>query len=107
MPKSKALLIGIDYFGTENELKGCIGDVKRIRDLLVYSGYSDHPSSMVILTDDQQGAYYPTGTSLPSRRSSPPTASTPSGQNMMAAMNWLVSGNQPGDKLFLHYSGYL
>lgn len=41
----------------------------------------------MILTDDQQNPQY-----------------RPTGQNMIAAFQWLVTGNQPGDSLFLHYS---
>ena len=41
---------------------------------------------MVILTDARQGPFYP------------------SGQNILAAMDWLVS--EPGTQCFLHYSGH-
>jgi len=88
MPKAKALLIGINYSGTPNELAGCIADVNRIREFLLLHGYSDDPRSMVILTDDQGGNFSPTG------------------HNILGAMHWLVSGNRPGDRLFLHYSGH-
>jgi len=49
-----------------------------------------HPDDMVILTDE------PTHNmrSLPTR------------ENMCQAMHWLVSGAQPGDALFFHYSGH-
>lgn len=41
---------------------------------------------MIILADDRQGPFYP------------------SGQNILAAMDWLVS--EPGTQCFLHYSGH-
>lgn len=47
-----------------------------------------YSNSLVILTDDQGGR------------------SNPTGENMMAAFQWLVSNNGPGDSLFLHYSGH-
>jgi AMMECR1 domain-containing protein len=33
--KKKALFVGINYFGTSSELRGCIADVKNIHDWLV------------------------------------------------------------------------
>jgi hypothetical protein len=44
---------------------------------------------MVILTDNRPEPHY-----------------QPTGQNMLAAFHWLVSDNNPGDSLFLHYSGH-
>jgi len=44
---------------------------------------------MVILTDKHHDPRY-----------------LPTGQNMLAAFNWLISNNHPGDSLFLHYSGH-
>jgi hypothetical protein len=43
---------------------------------------------MVILTDDQQEPM-----------------SIPTKNNILKAMSWLVSGVQPNDSLFFHYSG--
>jgi hypothetical protein len=44
---------------------------------------------MVILTDTQHDPNY-----------------IPTGHNMLGAFHWLISHNQPGDSLFLHYSGH-
>ncbi len=35
MPRKKALIIGINYAGTENALNGCINDAMNVRDFLV------------------------------------------------------------------------
>ncbi|KAG8847530.1 hypothetical protein FRB96_001577 [Tulasnella sp. 330] len=89
MPRRKALLIGINYTGTDHALQGCINDVHNMRDFLVQEhGY--HPADMVTLTDDQNkhGVFYPNG------------------RNMMKGIKWLVEENSPGDSLFLHYSGH-
>lgn len=43
---------------------------------------------MVVLTDDQANPVL-----------------QPTKQNILRAMNWLVSNAQPNDALFLHYSG--
>jgi len=90
MPRRKALLIGINYTGSENELRGCINDVENIRRYLVHDkGFPHDPASMIILTDSQNDPRY-----------------IPTGKNMMAAFHWLVTGNNQGDSLFLHYSGH-
>ncbi|KAI8056165.1 caspase domain-containing protein [Syncephalis plumigaleata] len=84
----KALFIGINYTGTKAELKGCINDVHNIRRFMQdnYGFRSDH---CVQLTDDQEDAKY-----LPTR------------SNITSAMQWLVRNAEPGDSLFLHYSGH-
>jgi len=91
MPRRKALLIGINYTGSSHQLSGCINDVENVRRYLVEcKGFPQDPSSMVILTDRQHHdpRYIPTHS------------------NMMAAFNWLITYNNPGDSLFLHYSGH-
>ncbi|KAL6866744.1 hypothetical protein J3F83DRAFT_740986 [Trichoderma novae-zelandiae] len=86
--KRKALLIGINYFGTKAELKGCINDVHNVSAFLV-ERYGYKREDMVILTDDQTD---------PVMR--------PTKANIIRAFGWLVNGAQPNDSLFLHYSGH-
>src|SRR5438034_7401144 len=85
--RRKALLIGINYFGTPNQLKGCINDVKNLSAFLI-ERFHYQRQDMVILTDDQQNPM-----------------SRPTKQNILRAMQWLVQGAQPNDSLFFHYSG--
>lgn len=85
--KRKALLIGINYFGQEGELKGCVNDVHNVSAFLV-ERYNYKREDMVILTDDQQNPVM-----------------QPTKANIIRAMEWLVKGAQPNDALFLHYSG--
>ncbi|KAI8055559.1 peptidase C14, caspase domain-containing protein [Gilbertella persicaria] len=87
--RKKALLIGINYFGTDHELNGCINDVANIKDF-ISSLYGFQEEDMVILTDDQDpdSRFYPTRA------------------NILAAMTWLVSDAQPNDSFFFHYSGH-
>lgn len=85
--RRKALLVGVNYFGQSGELKGCINDVHNVSNFLK-ERYGYRSEDMVILTDDQQQAM-----SIPTR------------QNILRAMQWLVSGAQPNDALFFHYSG--
>eukprot|EP01056_Protomagalhaensia_sp_Gyna25_P000148 Protomagalhaensia_sp_Gyna_25__147@NODE_106_length_5219_cov_19_393050_g83_i0_p2_GENE_NODE_106_length_5219_cov_19_393050_g83_i0NODE_106_length_5219_cov_19_393050_g83_i0_p2_ORF_typecomplete_len416_score50_01Peptidase_C14/PF00656_22/1_6e54Raptor_N/PF14538_6/1_3e03Raptor_N/PF14538_6/6_7e05Peptidase_C13/PF01650_18/0_0056CUE/PF02845_16/0_83CUE/PF02845_16/1_8e02CHAT/PF12770_7/0_13_NODE_106_length_5219_cov_19_393050_g83_i029464193 len=89
--KKKALLIGINYYGTKKELNGCCDDVSRVKRLLctVY-GFLDNPSFMTVLCDKP-------GTDsrlLPTR------------SNIKAAMSWLVDDAERGDVLFFHFSGH-
>ena len=86
--RRKALIIGINYFNTQNELRGCINDAHNIFNFLTQAhGYS--PDDIVILTDDQQDL-----------------VRVPTRANMIRAMQWLVKDAQPNDSLFFHYSGH-
>ncbi len=64
MSRKKSLLIGINYTGTQNELHGCHQDVENVAEFLSYRGYSNDPRSQVILRDDMQGSYYPSGANV-------------------------------------------
>jgi hypothetical protein len=86
--KKKALLIGINYFGTDSELNGCINDVHNMAQFLV-ERYGFTPDQMVVLTDDQTNP-----------------AGQPTRENILTAMKWLVDGAKQGDDLFLSYSGH-
>lgn len=92
MPRRKALIIGINYSGTSHELKGCVNDAYNVKEYLCRDrGYSDNPGDMVMLLDNPENR---------------PTPYWPSGANMMAAFHWLVSSNNPGDSVWLSYSGH-
>ncbi|ETS78595.1 Metacaspase-1 [Pestalotiopsis fici W106-1] len=86
--KRKALLVGINYIGQKNQLRGCINDVRNLSAFLI-ERYNYKAEDMVILTDDQ---------SDPVRQ--------PTKANIIRAMQWLVQGAQPNDSLFLHFSGH-
>lgn len=86
--RKKALLVGINYFGSKNELRGCINDVKNMSSFLNKQfGYSY--DDMVILTDDQREM-----------------ARVPTKENILRAMQWLVKDARPNDSLVFHYSGH-
>ena len=86
--KRKALLIGINYIGQKNALRGCINDVHNVSGFL-NQHYGYKREDMVILTDDQ-----------------PNPVMHPTRANMIRAMDWLVKDAQPNDSLFFHYSGH-
>ncbi|CAG7917648.1 unnamed protein product [Penicillium olsonii] len=86
--RRKALLIGINYAGQPNALKGCINDVTNMSNFLTERfGYKRE--DMVILTDDQRNPM-----------------SIPTKANILRAMHWLVKDAQPNDSLFVHFSGH-
>jgi metacaspase-1 len=61
MASKKSLLIGINYTGSQNELHGCHQDVENVAEFLSFRGYANDPRSQVILRDDMEGPYYPSG----------------------------------------------
>ncbi|PVI05314.1 peptidase C14 [Periconia macrospinosa] len=89
-PRKKSLLIGINYTNSKHELKGCHADVDNVAEFLSYRGYNNSHQDRVILSDNAA--------------LSPSSPYWPSGHNILAAMDWLVS--EPGCTLFLHYSGH-
>ncbi|USP76336.1 uncharacterized protein yc1106_03610 [Curvularia clavata] len=88
--RKKSLLIGINYVGSNHELRGCHSDVDSMAEFLSYRGYNNSHKDRVILTDRPE---------VP-----PDSPYFPTGHNIIAAMDWLVS--EPGCTLFLHYSGH-
>ncbi|MBA0699388.1 hypothetical protein E1A91_D13G152000v1 [Gossypium mustelinum] len=83
----KAVLIGINYPGTKAELKGCINDVKRMYKCLIERyGFSEEDITVLIDTDNSYDQ--------------------PTGKNIRRALNDLVRSAEPGDFLFVHYSGH-
>lgn len=85
----KALLIGINYNGTNNQLNGCINDVQNIKTILVNNcGYD--VTNTRCLTDDPS-------TSV-SRR--------PTFANIVSSVAWLLSNATAGDTLIFYYSGH-
>ncbi|KAK9721647.1 Ca(2+)-dependent cysteine protease [Basidiobolus ranarum] len=86
--RRKALLIGINYFGTSAELRGCINDVRNIQKFLSEQ-YGYRSEDTVVLTDDQKDPKF-----------------QPTRANITNGMHWLVNGAQPNDSYFLHFSGH-
>ncbi|KAJ3131247.1 hypothetical protein HK100_006593 [Physocladia obscura] len=88
--RKKALLVGINYTGSQVALEGCVNDANNLRNLLIRQyGFKSDKQSMLILTDDSKDQRF-----------------QPTGKNMLAGFHWLVSGSQPGDHLFFSYSGH-
>lgn len=82
----RAVTVGVNYIGTENELRGCINDSDTFITLLTEDfGFS--VSDIRQLRDDH-----------PQRM--------PTRKNISAALQWLVKGAAAGDHLLFHYSGH-
>ena len=80
--KKNALLVGINYIGTNNELNGCINDANCIKDRITKNGFNN----IVTLTDN--------------------TTLKPTKQNILNAFKNLLSNSVAGDLLFFFYSGH-
>lgn len=82
----RALLIGCNYSGYKGlELRGCIADAKNVRDyLLAKQGFAEQ--DIRLLTDE--------------------TAVKPKRKHILDGLQWLIAGAQPGDSLYLHFSGH-
>ncbi|RKP09323.1 peptidase C14, caspase domain-containing protein, partial [Thamnocephalis sphaerospora] len=86
--RRRALLIGCNYFGQCNELKGCINDCHNVATFIQeYFGFSK--DDIVMLTDDKDDKNL-----------------RPTRQNITRRLKWLVKDAEPGDSLFFHYSGH-
>jgi hypothetical protein len=77
-----ALLIGINYVGTNNELNGCINDIESIKERISKNGFNN----INILTDN--------------------TNIKPTKINILNAFKSLLTNSQSGDLLFFAYSGH-
>ncbi|CAA7395113.1 unnamed protein product [Spirodela intermedia] len=86
--KKRALLVGISYKRSWKRLEGSVNDVNCMKFLLQRRFGFPEPS-ILVLTD---------GEGNPRR--------TPTRENILEAMRWLVSGCRRGDSLVFHFSGH-
>lgn len=84
----KALLVGINYLGTSNELGGCINDVRNQLKVLT-ENYEFSEDNILLLTEDQGD-----------------DSKLPTAENIRAGFTWLFDGVSEGDELVFHYSGH-
>eukprot|EP00581_Thalassiosira_minuscula_P001705 CAMPEP_0183740120 /NCGR_PEP_ID=MMETSP0737-20130205/58786_1 /TAXON_ID=385413 /ORGANISM="Thalassiosira miniscula, Strain CCMP1093" /LENGTH=315 /DNA_ID=CAMNT_0025975105 /DNA_START=147 /DNA_END=1094 /DNA_ORIENTATION=+ len=83
----RAVLIGINYVGhNPGELSGCHNDVRNITKYLK-GGLGFEGSNMRVLMDDGRHEQ-------------------PTYRNIMRAFDWIVNVSQPGDTVWIHYSGH-
>lgn len=84
----RALLIGINYIGTDYELRGCINDVINMKNYLKTS-YGFQDSEIRVMTELSEDS---------SRQ--------PTKENMLREIDDLVRDATPESRLFFHYSGH-
>ena len=88
MGRKRAVLVGINYVGRgDDELKGCLNDVARMRRCLVDRFGFDEAGIRVLADAD-------------------PSTPPPTGANIRRELERLVAGGRAGDTLFFHYSGH-
>ena len=81
----KALIIGINYLNTQNELYGCINDANNLQNYLI-NKYNFSTNNLCLLTDN--------------------TIIKPTKQNILKKYKDLLINAKPGEKLFFTYSGH-
>ena len=81
----RALLVGINYVGTPNQLHGCINDINNVAAYL--QSARGYPSNAFIVLSDV-------------------TERKPTRANILAAFKELLQGARAGDELWFHYSGH-
>ncbi|XP_059300439.1 metacaspase-1-like [Lycium ferocissimum] len=86
--RKRAVIVGISYKNTRNELKGCVNDAKCMWFLLT-NRFKFPQDSILMLTEEERDPYR-----------------IPTKHNIRMAMYWLVQGCQAGDSLVFHYSGH-
>lgn len=91
-PRRTALLVGINYRNTENELNGCYNDVVNVAQYLRLNlGYD--PAAITMLTDGNRGSVFAESVA-------------PTRKNIITGLAALVAGMVAGDEAIFHYSGH-
>lgn len=88
MKPTKILQIGINYFGTSCELRGCINDVHNLN-AFFRSEFDCSGTQFRLLLDDSKDKVF-----------------MPTKFNILAGLRWLIEGATADSCLFLHYSGH-
>ncbi|KAL3622017.1 Metacaspase-1 [Castilleja foliolosa] len=86
--RKKAVIVGIAYKNSKQELQGCINDAKCMKFMLI-NRFKFPESSIIMLTEEESDPY-----------------KIPTKHNIRMAMFWLVQGCQSGDSLVFHFSGH-
>ena len=89
--RTRAVLIGCNYPGTESALDGAWADVSKMKRYTASVGFSNDSDSLMVLRDDPNGK---SGELAPTK------------DNIMEALRWLAIGAADGDSLLVHFSGH-
>ncbi|XP_049405910.1 metacaspase-1-like isoform X2 [Solanum stenotomum] len=86
--RKRALIIGITYKNTKDELQGCINDAKCMKFLLV-NRFKFPQEAVIMLTEEERDPHR-----------------IPTIRNIRKAIYWLMQGVKAGDSLVFHFSGH-
>ena len=89
--RTRAVLIGCNYPGTESALDGAWADVSKMKRYIASVGFANDSDSLMVLRDDPNGK---SGELAPTK------------DNIMEALRWLAIGAADGDSLLVHFSGH-
>jgi hypothetical protein len=92
-PRMRAVLVGINYVGTPNQLNGCVNDTIHLQSLLKTGG-ADIDIHMLNDAGYNGQRQPPAGSHMPTKA------------NILAELEWLVSDAVAGDRLLFHFSGH-
>eukprot|EP00177_Eucheuma_denticulatum_P004689 GFKZ01008516.1.p1 GENE.GFKZ01008516.1~~GFKZ01008516.1.p1 ORF type:complete len:494 (+),score=74.78 GFKZ01008516.1:278-1759(+) len=82
-----AVVIGVNYTkNPEAALEGCCNDARIMRGLLESKGFEEENIKLIVDDDDDY--------------------ESPNHINVKNALNWLCTGREPGDIIFMHFSGH-
>lgn len=84
--QKRAVIIGINYENSRQELRGCINDARNIREYLIESGNLTNAEQVCYMTDE--------------------TSIKPTRKNILEKYAEILKEAKPGDKLFFTYSGH-
>lgn len=87
---TKALMIGINYAGTDAALRGCVNDVRLMRNTIEKTLGIPIREARILVDEENFKGF--TG--------------LPKAQAIKDGLKWLAQGARAGDTLFLHYSGH-
>lgn len=88
MSKKRALLIGINYLNTPQQLDGCIDDIINVRNMLI-DAYDYEKQNIVMLRDDSEDSY-----------------NLPTYENIMNELDKIVSNSHECSEIWIQYSGH-
>mmetsp|Transcript_24321 Transcript_24321/g.67744 ORF Transcript_24321/g.67744 Transcript_24321/m.67744 type:complete len:324 (-) Transcript_24321:403-1374(-) len=83
---ARAVMIGINYVGQNGELRGCHNDVGNMKEY-IKDCHGFEEQNITVLMDDGNHT-------------------NPTHDNILAAYKEIVAASEPGDVVFLHYSGH-
>ncbi|CAN8067516.1 unnamed protein product [Agarophyton chilense] len=88
----RAVLVGINYAGTKDELRGCVRDVTFVHHLL-RRRFNFRDKDFIVLTD------------VPSKIKNVQTG-RPDRRTILDSLKWLVDRARPGESLWFSFSGH-